>query len=119
MVDYQFYRNDFGGFRIPEENFTFYERKAAAYINAVTFGRITDDNITDDVRYAVCDAADQYFKAEKNKAVSEGISMERVDDYQISYTNGGTDGVAAAESSLRSSVKFWLGNTGLLYRGDD
>jgi len=118
MVDYLFYKNNFGGFRIPEENFTFYERKAAAYINAVTFGRITDDNITDDVRYAVCDAADQYFKAEKNKAVSEGISMERVDDYQISYTNGGTDGVAAVEASLRSSVKFWLGNTGLLYRGD-
>ena len=118
MVDYNYYTANYGGFLIPEDKFSYYEQKAAAYVNTVTFGR-AEGNITADVKNAVCDAAECLFRASKNKAVSEGISSEKVGDYQVSYTGGGSSAVSDTEKALYSSVKFWLGNTGLMYRGDD
>lgn len=118
MVDYNYYTANYGGFLIPEDKFSYYEQKAAAYVNAVTFGR-AEGNITADVKNAVCDAAECLFRASKNKAVSSGISSEKVGDYQVSYVNNGSGSASEIDAALNSCVKFWLGNTGLMYRGND
>ena len=118
MVDYAYYTANYGGFLIPEDKFSYYEQKAAAYVNTVTFGR-AESNITADVKNAVCDAAECLFRASQNKAVSSGISSEKVGEYQVSYVNGNEISSQSMSQSLYSSVKFWLGNSGLMYRGND
>lgn len=116
MVDYAYYTANYGGFLIPEDKFSYYEQKAAAYVNAVTFGH-AEGNITADVKNAVCDAAECLFRASQNKAVSSGISSEKVGDYQVSYTAGGSSAAENGYTLMALAVKYRLGNTGLMYRG--
>lgn len=119
MVDYDYYTNDYGSFVIPEEYFKNYELKAAAYVNAVTFDRIDENDLTDDIKNAVCDTAECYYRAGQSKAALEGISSEKVGDYSVSYSDNGSQTVNALQKALRLAVKYWLGNTGLLYKGAD
>ena len=116
MVDYNYYTANYGGFLIPGEKFAYYEGKAAAYVDAVTFGRVDKTNIPTEVKDAVCDAAECCFRAFESKAVSEGISSEKVGDYQVSYTGSSAGENAAAVMHL--AVKYRLGNSGLMYRGE-
>ena len=118
VVDYAYYTTNYGGFLIPEDKFAYYEGKAAAYVDAVTFGRVDKTNIPTEVKNAVCDAAECCFRASESKAVSEGISSEKVGDYQVSYS-GGASAAAGAATAMSAAVKYRLGNTGLLYRGDE
>lgn len=113
-ADHSYYTDKYGGITVPEDRWTYYEAKAEAYINAVTFGRIGSDNIITEVKNAVCEAAECYYKADCGRA-SEGITSERVGDYSVSYGNTSE----ALKNELKSAVRFWLINTGLLYKGDE
>ena len=119
MVDYNYYTANYGGFLIPGEKFAYYEGKAAAYVDAVTFGRVDKTNIPTEVKDAVCDAAECCFRAFESKAVSEGISSEKVGDYQVSYTAGNSSAAEGASAIMALAVKYRLGNSGLMYKGDD
>lgn len=113
-ADYSYYKEKYGGITVPEERWNYYEAKAAAYVDAVTFGRITEGNITDEVKNAVCDVSERFCKADKSKA-EQGITSEHIGDYSVSYGNTSE----ALKNELKSAVRFWLINTGLLYKGDE
>ena len=113
-ADHSYYTAKYGGITVPEDRWTYYEAKAEAYINAVTFGRIDGDNIITEVKNAVCEAAECYYKADCGRA-SEGIASEHIGDHSVTYS----DTADTLKTSLKSSVRFWLINTGLLYRGDE
>ena len=40
-ADHSYYTAKYVGITVPEERWNYYEAKAAAYVDAVTFGRIT------------------------------------------------------------------------------
>lgn len=116
-VDFDYYSESYGGSLISSADFGYYERKAESYINAVTFGRVSADSLTDDIKDAVCDVSEMFFRAGKNPSAN-GITSEKIGDYSVSY-GGVTSGNPEFKSLLYAAVKLRLGNTGLLYRGDN
>lgn len=64
-VDLSFYTEQYGGTRIPAEAWPDFSRDAAAYVDTITFGRITDDLPGDTLercRMAICAVAEQDFQ---------------------------------------------------------
>ena len=118
MVDYAYYTGVYCGSVIPADKFPYYERKASAYVDAETFGHIDKNNIPNEVKEAVCSAAEECYRVCENKAVSDGVTSEKVGDYSVTYGGTLTDR-DSAEKSMNAAVKIYLGNTGLMYRGDD
>lgn len=112
MVSFDYYRDEYGGNAVPESRFAYYERKAAAFVNTATFGR-AEGNIIAPVQNAVCDVAERLYIGDESKAGS-GISSEKVGDYSVSYSEFAA---LSAPDQLKSIVKQWLADTGLLYRG--
>lgn len=111
-VDYTFYTDEYGGGPIPAEAWPQYSRDAAAYVQAVTFGRASDglpEPLRDACRMAVCAAAEELQTQDAGGVVASASN----DGYSETY-------IAASQTPgqrLRASVGLWLYNTGLLYRG--
>lgn len=115
-ADFDYYAHTYGGTVIDSADFGYYERKAEKYINTVTFGRVSEDNLSDDIRDAVCEVAELYFD-KKSSSASKGIASEKIGDYSVSYS----DSLSGEKFSraLYDAAKEHLADTGLLYRGDD
>lgn len=105
-VDYSYYKYAFGGIAISSpEAFLNPELRAAAFVDKITFGRITE--ITDDIKNAVCAASEIFARY----AGREGISSENNDGYSVSYADAGQ-----FEKELYRAVAMFLPSK-LLYRG--
>ena len=125
-VDYKYYYDSYGG-RMPEEQFTFAERKAEAYIRYLTFVNgdifaVSNDAIKD----ALCAAADVYYAdaSVREKQSAEGkegtVKSESNDGYSVSYVTEQTDGQTAEDLVKRKAydaVYPYLLASGWLYRG--
>lgn len=113
---YDYYTDTFGGTLISSTEFYRLSREASAFVNAVTFGRaedVTDADLLDKIKMAVCAAADLLLSQEKNGGV---IQSETVGSHSVSYAQAQQ---RSAEAQLTQAVKLWLGQTGLMYRGLD
>lgn len=118
-ADYEFYRTEFRGGKLSEEEFNAHAERASALLDGYTFGRITDDvfivspKLGRKIRLACCALCeDMQFVAEGG-----GISSESVDGYQVSYATS----VSKSRSEMRrysDTVKVYLASSGLLYRGN-
>ena len=113
-ADYTYYTEVYGG-AMPETDFDRLARRASAYLDGVTFGRIQAEMpevILTKVKDACCAVADAYALNEKGG----GIAAEENDGVRVSYVAGvskaKTDNERLCEAAL-----LYLGNTGLLYRG--
>lgn len=118
-ADFEFYKSEYLGKTFQnEQDFSFYALRATEFIDAKTFGRIAD--VTQNVKMACCSAADEMYINEsvKNTAAS-GISSESVSGYSVSYRAYDTKADKAAERRITSAIKRYLGDTGLMYRGND
>lgn len=114
-ADFDFYINNYHGSLIKDEDTFIYNAiQATRYIDSVTFNRI-GDNITDDVRCACCAACEVYFAASVSPKVASGVTSEKVGDYSVSY--GAAESINSRTKKLRNTVKMWLADTGLMFRG--
>lgn len=114
-VDYKYYQDDYRGKQIASEtDFKRIEKLAEAFADRVTFGRIARlQSIPDCVKDAICSAADTAaLREEKN---TYAVKSESNDGYSVSY--GDVEKDPEFRSEMFSSVKSYLANTGLLYRG--
>lgn len=115
-ADYDYYKEFFFGTLIPDEYiFNYNALQATRYIDAVTFGRITDDNISDLVKNACCAASEVYYSSSASPQVVSGITSEKVDGYSVSY--GAISSATTTKRRLNTAVKQWLGDSGLMFRG--
>lgn len=81
-IDFEYYANSYGGYIITSEKmFDHLALKARAFVNKITFGRITSP--TDDVKNAICAVCDELFFC----AGQGGISSENNDGYSVSYAD--------------------------------
>lgn len=111
-VEYSFYEEEYRGDRIQPETWPSLSRDAAAWLDAVTFGRVSDDldeQTINACRMAVCAAAEVL----SNEREGGAITAETVGKWSRSY---------AADDRSRSRKLYdaafaWLANAGLLYRG--
>lgn len=111
-IDYEYYTNNYSGRMITETDFAYLSRKASAYLDTLTLGRITEGWKTDErVKNACCAVAEVY--ALKNAGGE--VASETNDGASITYV---TSGKSTAQR-LADAAAIYLSSTGLLYRGID
>lgn len=94
--------------------FDYYARKSTQIIRQYTFGRVKNDNLTDEVRMCCCEIAELIFNAEQND--NGGIISASVGDESESYENAESTRQLLSKN-IKTAVYSWLTDTGLLYRG--
>ena len=103
-ADFDFYTDEYKGTRIKDEDtFEFYVKKASAYTDKITFGRINEAD--ESIKNAVCNVADHLALYDNR----QGVSSEENDGYSITYAKEDT-------SSLFKAAALFL-PVRLLYRG--
>lgn len=110
-ADFAYYRDMYRGV-LGETDFARLSRRSAAYLDQVTFGRpaaVTCGSVLEKVKDACCAVADELYRQERG---GEVVSANN-DGYTETYAaSGKTPG-----QRLYAAAAFYLGNTGLLYRG--
>lgn len=109
-ADYEYYKNQYNGNAIPASDFPRLAIRASAYLDSITFGRISSDAVSDKVKMATCAIADLYYKDEKGGE----LASETVGSYSRSFNKAKPK---TLEVKLWTEAVMYLGNTGLLYRG--
>lgn len=112
-VDYEFYKSSYHGNKISETAWPAFSRDAAAYVDKITFGRASADELNETrkqaCQMAICAAAEELQTQDAGGVVASASN----DGYSETYiTANQTPG-----QRLRAAVGIWLDNTGLLYRG--
>ncbi len=107
-TDYKFYNEQYCGNTVSEDDFLHYEKKASFILDRFIGGRLDELEVTDEVKYAVCEICDILCEADSHS----GIEYERNDGYWVSYESG-----LSLNDKIKSCVHTWLSASGLLYRG--
>ena len=63
-ADLAFYMTEYGGNIIPNEEFQRVITRASTYIKAITFSKVDENNIPEEVKAAACAVAEVIYKAE-------------------------------------------------------
>ncbi len=100
---------------IDTASFDFYARKATQVIKKYTFGNVDETDIPECVKLCCCEVAELLFTT-YNSSASKGITSEKVGDISVSYEGTDSQGQALSKN-IRSVVRSWFADTGLLYRG--
>lgn len=109
-VDYGFYKDSYGGNVIPSlQLFHRLSIKSVNFINKITFNRVTVDNLSDNIKFAVCAVADEMYKIEKTGGIK---SVESVGNHSVSYK---VDDLTE-ETKYLKTAKIYIPQE-LLYRG--
>lgn len=108
-VDYEFYSKVFGG-KLSSEDFSLYEFKARKFIDTITFNRINESNLTDDIKTAVCITLEKLKKSEDEISckASESVGKKNV-SYSVTL-------VENFEKNLCKEISKYFQKE-LLYRG--
>ncbi len=107
-VDYSFYKDEYCGTYVPEEDFDNLSVRATAKLNAYLGGELEEDEITDEVKFAICEICDLMLASLNHS----GIEYERNDGYWVSYEDE-----ERTDARIISCIKTWLAGSELLYRG--
>lgn len=108
VVDYDFYKNTYGGTSIPSTAWARSEARAYGKVNNYTYDRLSDlNNVTDAVKMCICEVADCMYKEADDR---DGIASVNTDGYSVTYNQ-------TFESKLYQIVSDYLISTGLLYAG--
>lgn len=135
-ADYSYYTGDFGGSIVPEESWQRAAGAASDWMDAATFGRLTEgipEEWERQVRRCCCELAESYYSsailpqlAAADSSTGQLISAETNSTYSVTYRSAseqaasllhGSD--AGLEDVLHSIAMKHLGRTGLLFRGVD
>ena len=113
MISYAFYTSDYGG-KLPNEEFERLQKRASAFLSALTLGRSDSETLLPFqrkmVQMAVCAVADAIYEAENGGQIvsesNDGVSVSYAEKVQQ------TD-----EKRLYDAAVQYLASTGLMYRG--
>ncbi|NFR85807.1 MULTISPECIES: hypothetical protein [unclassified Clostridium] len=112
-IDYNFYKESYGGASVPQGSFLRFSIKASTYIDKITFGRVKKlEDIPTEVKFAVCSTMEVMKKIEDDGGV---ISSESEGKHSVSYVDGIS--TMSEEKKINETATLFLANTGLLYKG--
>lgn len=120
-VDYTFYLQVYGGNKIKEEDFASIEKRMERYLDRFTFSRIFQENL-EEIPYlkeCICEMADKFFTSSVYRGQKEK-KPENIDGYSVTYVTESLDGEDAERimiKKLYNIAKFYLADTGLMYKG--
>lgn len=115
-VDFDYYRNTYGGSAITERAaFVAAERFARRMVDLYTFGRlVARATQTESVRECICELAEAHHKREA--ALENGREVQSVSNDGVSVTYSDL-GEAAFNTRCGEIIRAHLAASGLLYRG--
>lgn len=127
-ADYGFYRNEYIGNAVQEDDFPRMAARASRYIDYITQNRAANNAELPAVKLACCALAEQYHLIERaQQASSESLSddtvevkSESVGSWSRSYGSAADNAASISEnaqSELEDLAYRYLSFTGLLYRG--
>lgn len=133
-ADYDFYKNEYFGRAITEDNFPRLALRGSQYIDYITQGRAVVTADLEAVKMCCCELAEQYqlidtaeslasHSLNVNKDGGGEVSSETVGSWSRSYQSGGYSAQTAIQAARESKSNLYsiavrhLANTGLLYRG--
>lgn len=117
---YAFYLADYHGNKFhDEEAFNRVEARAEDELDAMTSGRIKtmkdkfmDNDLAKKIRKCVCAMAEVL---QDSESIQAGINSESNDGYSVSFS---ATAYTDARKVIKNAVFRYLGDSGLLYRGD-
>lgn len=113
-ADYNYYRTEYMGHVIAEVDFPRLALRASEYIDAYTWGNVAKlDVVPTEVKKAVCAIAEKLCNYNSSSTTAK-VTSESVGSYSVTYD---TTSSKTLEQDIGLSLKLYLGNTGLLYRG--
>ena len=111
-VNFEYYSNTYKG-KVIEEDFTPLRIKAEAVVDFYTFNRIKVDEVTDNIKFAVCELIDALKeKAGKNE---ENVLSEKVGSYAVTYASAEEQNRSFNRTQKAIILKYLPSE--LLYRG--
>jgi hypothetical protein len=118
-ADYRYYTDDYLAGREPtvsEADFTSYAVSATATVRLWAGASITEDNIPDEARRAVCELAETFAAHDAAALASGGIASEKTGDLSVTYEGG-----ASRRQNMRAAaaeiIRKWLTPGGYLHMG--
>lgn len=129
---YSYYSDKFGGSLIPKEEWRRAAGLASDYLDAATFGRLSDgvpEEFAEQVKRCCCALAEAIYSFQLGNGDASGNSgkpktQETIGAYSVSYASTGSTisallngAEAGLQDYLHSICMRYLGRTGLLYRG--
>ena len=97
-ADFTYYNEVFGGTSIPADCFDRHAFKVSRYLDKITFDRVgaieENDELMDQVRYAICEMAEQSYTAESAKVDGKTVKSVSNDGYSMTFVteaDGGSD----------------------------
>ena len=119
-ADYAFYRNEYFGNAISENDFSRLALRASNFIDYYTMGKAKNHADLLEVKMACCAVAEKILILEASEkrasSASGALQSETVGSYSVSYQNG-EDVTRNAKSEMVAAARQHLACTGLLYRG--
>lgn len=121
-VDFEYYRDTYGGTDLTESTFPAASRKAEAYIRYLTYlnGDIFADTAhMDAIKAAVCAAAEARYAAEQEMEEGGNLKSESKDGLSVSFIVSRKDGETVDEYAKRCMyqvIREYLLPTGWLAR---
>lgn len=133
-ADYDFYKNEYFGRAITEDDFPRLALRGSQCIDYITQGRAEARSDLEAVKMCCCELAEQYQTIETaqelaQKSLAAGaadgaeLQSETVAAWSRSYRSGGDSALSAAQAAEESKAALYaiaqrhLARTGLLYRG--
>lgn len=125
-ADYSFYKQNFFGTLVGENDFEAAAAKASAFLDYYTMGKAKDNAENNALKMACCAVAEQCYiermaiesSAESAKSGGAKVS-ETVGSYSVSYSTAADAAglVSNARAGMAKAAQLYLAGTGMLYRG--
>ena len=123
IADYGFYRENYYGTLLTEENFPKYADRADSYLDSATMGRYADDRLGADtleaVKKAECAIADLCLNLEQAELQSDAawkVQSEKVGNHSVQFRNN-AEIAEQTERQIRKVIERYLARHGLLFKG--
>ncbi len=133
-ADFPYYQDFFKGNLIQNENtFRTLAERASEFIDTVTFDRLADEELLNryknKIQKCTCALSEQLFK--RNILIADGVpdsenmpkTSETIGAYSVGFANpfDYVQEVSMTDTDFQKSLKrtamYYLGNTGLMFRG--
>lgn len=102
---------------LPAQSAIFWLRKAQKTLKTFTFDNIDESAaIPYEVKMCICEIAELLYGDEKRATLQGGVVSESVEGWSKHYESS-QQTEAHLQSKIKSCVRTWLADTGLLYCG--
>lgn len=121
-IDYDYYFDAGHWVGIDDDNFDRIEKKASAFVREATFDRINEENLSNDVKDAVCAVCEVLWQDEMLRKQYGGreVKSENNDGFSVTFVTEEAAGRTHEETlrkKMYTAARPYLLHTGLLYLG--